>query len=85
MSLVRDLNDIRIDLESRKKSFAKQLAIGANLTSFIDKSAVGSTQDISKKTITDLYMRLMSEAFDAGDLKTAGAAIRSLAKLHDIK
>ena len=85
MSSVRGLKDVRADLESRKESFAKQLAIGANLTSFIDKSAVGSNQDINKKTITDLYMRLMSEAFEAGDLKTAGAAIRSLAKLHDIQ
>jgi len=85
MSSVRGLKDVRADLESRKESFAKQLAIGANLTSFIDKSAVGSNQDISKKTITDLYMRLMSEAFEAGDLKTAGAAIRSLAKLHDVQ
>jgi len=85
MSSVRGLKDVRADLESRKESFAKQLAIGANLTSFIDKSAVGSNKDISKKTITDLYMRLMSEAFEAGDLKTAGAAIRSLAKLHDIQ
>jgi hypothetical protein len=85
MSSIRGIKDVRADLESRKESFAKQLAIGANLTSFIDKSAVGSNQDINKKTITDLYMRLMSEAFEAGDLKTAGVAIRSLAKLHDIQ
>lgn len=40
--------------------------------------------EVDKKVITKLYIRLIGEAFDAGDLKTASTAISSLAKLHDI-